>query len=343
MPGLDILLEHALYHLDLLAWVKYTSGSSRVWYLVLIPAHLRTVFSIVAALTCVVLDVAETLGEEVALVWPSQMSTMKMIFFLNRYMPFVDISLAVYRESLPFSTYPPEPYRAVFLGVHSPKVCSVLWPITVALYPLGSIISEVILMVRTLAIWNFHKIVWGLMIAVGFGIVIPFVSVIQQYFRNLHYPSRSVLEYTGCVASISDSVGWVFYASIIVSETTVVVLTLLKLYTMKGSRSTLPRLFRTMYRDGTCFYCALLCISVANLLCMRLAPVEMSSALQLPHRAIHSTLCSRVLLNLRAAAAGSSGLTLDEFNRTSHIAFDMPGADSDASETTLLDLELQPI
>ena len=22
MPGLDILLEHALYHLDLLAWVK---------------------------------------------------------------------------------------------------------------------------------------------------------------------------------------------------------------------------------------------------------------------------------------------------------------------------------
>ncbi|KAI0659140.1 hypothetical protein C8Q70DRAFT_152355 [Cubamyces menziesii] len=306
MPGLDILLEHALYHLDLLAWVKYTS---------------------VAALTCVVLDVAETLGEEVALVWPSHMSAMKMIFFLNRYMPFVDISLAVY----------------LFLGVRSPKICSVLWPIVVALYPLGSIISEVILMVRTLAIWNFHKAVWGLMIAVSIGIVIPFVSVIQQYFRNLHYPSRSVLEYTGCVASISDSVGWVFYASIIVSETTVVSLTLLKLYTMKGSRSTLPRLFRTMYRDGTCFYCALLCISVANLLCMRLAPVEMSSALQLPHRAIHSTLCSRVLLNLRAAAAGSSGLTLDEFNRTSHIAFDMPSAESDASGMTLLDVELQPI
>ncbi|KAJ8487794.1 hypothetical protein ONZ51_g3961 [Trametes cubensis] len=326
MPGLDVLLEHALYHLDLLAWVKYTS---------------------VAALTCVVLDVAETLGEEVALVWPSHMSAMKMIFFLNRYMPFVDISLAVY----------------LFLGVRSPKICSVLWPIVVALYPLGSIISEVILMVRTLAIWNFHKAVWGLMIAVGIGIVIPFVSVIQQYFRNLHYPSRSVLEYTGCVASISDSVGWVFYASIIVSETTVVALTLLKLYTMKGSRSTLPRLFRTMYRDGTCFYCALLCISVANLLCMRLAPVgpyllmsriavnsdvypsqvEMSSALQLPHRAIHSTLCSRVLLNLRAAAAGSSGLTLDEFNRTSHIAFDVPSAESDNSGMTLLDLELQPI
>ncbi|KAI0324077.1 hypothetical protein GY45DRAFT_466585 [Cubamyces sp. BRFM 1775] len=62
----------------------------------------------------------------------------------------------------------------------------------------------------------------------------------------------------------------------------------------------------------------------ANLLCMTFAPKEVSSSLQLLHQAAHSALTSRVLLNLRAAAARSSGLILSDFHRSAPIAFEAP-------------------
>lgn len=42
---------------------------------------------------------------------------------------------------------------------------------------------------------------------------------------------------------------------------------------------------------------------------------------------MHSTLCSRVLLNLRKAAAESSGFSRDELNKRSQLAFEKPFSD----------------
>ncbi|EIW55762.1 uncharacterized protein TRAVEDRAFT_73558 [Trametes versicolor FP-101664 SS1] len=303
MPDLSTLLGEAQSHLDLLNLIKYAG---------------------LASLTYVLLDILDTLSDEIALVWPSRLSAMKVIFLVNRYMPIVDVSLG----------------NAVILGVRTHQTCSVMWPLVVALYPLGSFISEIILMVRTVALWNFSRIIVGLMMLNTLIIVVPTVAVVQQYLQTLHYPSTAVLEVTDCVASISDGVGWVFYGCIIISETTVVALTLLKMYLTSGRGTSFSLLFRTMYRDGTGFYILLLTVSVTNLLCMTTAPVWVSSALQLPHRAIHSTLCSRVLLNLRKAAARSSGVSWDEFNKRSELAFERRFSDiGEDSFITLTDLE----
>ncbi|KAI0635117.1 hypothetical protein C8Q77DRAFT_680699 [Trametes polyzona] len=301
MPSLATLLEEALWHLDLLVLIKYAG---------------------VVSLTYVLLDVLDTLSDEITYVWPSRLSTMKIIFFVNRYMPLIDVSWGV----------------SLILGVHTKKTCSIMWPTVVALYPLGSFISEVILMVRTVALWSFNRIVVGLMILNALIIIVPTVAVVQQYLGTLHYPETDVLEITKCVASISDGIGWVFYSCIIISETTVVALTLLKQYLTAVRGSTLPLLLRTMYRDGTGFYILLLSVSIANLLCMTSAPVWVSSALQLPHRAVHSTLCTRVLLNLRKAAARTSGLTIDDFNKRSYLVFEERLPNEDDSLITLSDL-----
>lgn len=126
---------------------------------------------------------------------------------------------------------------------------------------------------------------------------------------------------------------------------------------------------------GTGFYILLLTVSVTNLLCMTTAPVRCRSLFQAggsdciaglgvictsavrqnlalaassqtdltsrrPHRAIHSTLCSRVLLNLRKAAARSSGVSWDEFNKRSELAFERRFSDiGEDSFITLTDLE----
>ncbi|KAH9849411.1 hypothetical protein C2E23DRAFT_390619 [Lenzites betulinus] len=288
MEDFDALMVEAEAHLGLVNIVKYAG---------------------VIALTLILLDIIDTFSNEVRLIWPSPLSMMKIIFFINRYMPVLDVTLGL----------------LVPVVVRTHETCVIMWPIVVSLYPMGSFVSEVILMVRTVALWGFNRVILVLMFINTLVIIVPTVAVIRQYLVTLHYPSTEVLRVTACVASISDGVGWVFFTCIIISETTVVTLTLLRQYLTAIRGSTLPLLLRTMYRDGTFFYVLLLIISVANLLCMTVAPVWVSSAMQLPHRAVHSTLCSRVLLNLREAAARASGLSLDDFNKRSHIAFETPG------------------
>ncbi|KAH9896819.1 hypothetical protein C8Q73DRAFT_427279 [Cubamyces lactineus] len=301
MSDLGTLLKDAASHLELLMLVKYAS---------------------VGSLTLVILDIVETFSDEVMLMWPSKLTIMKAIYFANRYMPIVDIALG-----------------AATLQTYSLRACAGLWTTLLILYALGSVLSEVILVVRTLALWNFNRVVLGLLTFLTLLIVVPYIILVQGYLRHLQYPPQEVLDMTGCVASISDGVSLWFYASILLSETTVVVLTVMKRYTMKVRDQSLPLLFHTMYRDGTGFYAILLSVSIGNMLCMTLAPVEASSMLQLFHRAVHSTLTSRVLLNLRAAAARSSGLSMNDFHRSTHIAFEVPAVHSTQPDIALSDLE----
>ncbi|KAI9063685.1 hypothetical protein FKP32DRAFT_1758087 [Trametes sanguinea] len=275
---------------------------------------------LMAALTYIVMDVVETFSDEVAFIWPSRLSPMKVIFFANRYTPFVDVTVGV----------------IMHLAASTSEMCSRLWPVLVVFYALGSSLSETILMVRTMALWNFNKVVIAIMVLNCLLILVPFCIVAQRYMREINYPPQYVLEITKCVVSISDGPLWVFYAGVVFSETTIVGLTLLQQYRSRMRGADLPLVVRTMYRDGTVFYTVLLFVSVFNLVCMMVAPIEMSSALQLPLRALHSTLCSRVLLNLRAAAARASGGGVENWTfKSTGLAFDSPS--TSASDSTLSD------
>ncbi|KAH9894460.1 hypothetical protein C8Q73DRAFT_518016 [Cubamyces lactineus] len=288
MSDLPNLLEGALSHPGLLLSIKYAN---------------------VSTLVLVILDVVDTFSDEVALMWPSRFTVMKVIYFVNRYLPLFEIALSV-----------------IFLEPPSLEVCKGWWTTMTIIYLTGCFTSEGILLVRTLALWEFSRVVLGILIALAIATVAPCLVVIQQYFRTIQYPSNELLIKTGCIMSISDGNSVWIFGCIILSETTVVALTLLKACMTRAmiANHNLPCLLHTMYRDGTCFYAIILLVSIANLLCMTLAPKEASSLLQLFHLVVHSSLTSRVLLNLRAAAARSSGLSLSDFHRITAISLETP-------------------
>ncbi|KAJ8494443.1 hypothetical protein ONZ51_g2358 [Trametes cubensis] len=234
-----------------------------------------------------ILDVTETFSDEVAFMWPSRFTTMKVIYFVNRYLPLLEIALSV--------------------------IC--------------------ILFVRTLALWEFSRVVLGILIALATAIVVSCLVIVQRYLKTIQCALRSaesarsecskylivdgcrlvdptgeLLKETGCIDEKCDSL--LTLASGKLTGTSAIM-----------ANHNLPSLLHTTYRDGNCFYAVILLVSVANLLCMTLAPKQASSLLQL--YAIIS-LTSRVLLNLRAAAARSSSLSLSDFHRTTSIAFEMP-------------------
>ena len=63
--------------------------------------------------------------------------------------------------------------------------------------------------------------------------------------------------------------------------------------------------------------------------------------LRRPVRAIHSALCTRVLLNLRKVAAKSSSLPLSEFTQVTQIAFEHDFARNLDTEHHAVEIELE--
>ncbi|RDX54194.1 hypothetical protein OH76DRAFT_1479212 [Lentinus brumalis] len=328
LSNLAQALEDATRHLSLLQAVKYTN---------------------VASLTYLISDILETLDGEVAFVWPSEWSIMKFIFLANRYSPLIDHIMVM----------------TGMLFVKDPEACVLNWVASVCVYVVGSWFSEAILMFRTIALWKFRKIVVVAMGALVPCLLGPMIAVMYVYVNHLTFPPRSLLDRTGCMPMIADQLGWVFYATLLLSETTVVFLTLLYWYrtSAKGDAHRIGTIYWTMYRDGlykrllvadelestdvltgTIFYIIMLAASIANMCFMFFLPKAVSSALQL---AVHSALCTRVLLHLRKAAARNSisngqGLTISEFRLATLASLDFghdPATSSFDSEYSLSDSE----
>ncbi|RPD76672.1 hypothetical protein L226DRAFT_611991 [Lentinus tigrinus ALCF2SS1-7] len=264
LSNLTKALEDALHHLPLLQAVKYTN---------------------VASITYLISDIFDTLGDEVALVWPSEWSIMKFIFLANRHSPLIDQSMVV-----------------AGMFTKNPEACVLNWVVSVCVYVVGSwlsegMFSEAIRVAKSLRMLMLVPFMLG-----------PMVAVMWIYVHSLTYPPRHLLDRTGCMPMIADQLGWVHYATLLVSETTVVFLTLLYWYqsSTKADAPLIGNIYRTMYRDGTIFYIIMLAASIANMCFMFVLPKAVSSALQLPFRTVHSALCSRVLLHLRKAAARTS-------------------------------------
>ncbi|KAJ7799422.1 hypothetical protein B0H14DRAFT_2902971 [Mycena olivaceomarginata] len=132
---------------------------------------------------------------------------------------------------------------------------------------LGVFLSEVILVLRTWAFWDRRRtlLIW-LIILTTYTLVATIVTT-QLELKSLHYiPTTGV----GLHACEAGSIIIFAYLSIIILETSML------------------------------FYIYLLMISLANILIPILAPSMLSNWFSSPQRVLHSVLCTRVLLCIRA-------------------------------------------
>ncbi|KAI0708124.1 hypothetical protein C8T65DRAFT_650696 [Cerioporus squamosus] len=267
-----------------------------------------TKYSKVVACTMSLLEITSTLPEEVALVWPNKLNIMKIVFLVNKYSPLFDTSISITLDLL----------------THDAKACAIQYQVLAYSYITGILFSEFILMARTMALWQFNPYVSALLIAAALEMVPLVLFITHETVSHTEYPDSNVLRIAGCLPSTQDQDLWPAYLYMILAETGIVFLTVLKWYQepeglMRG------RLLATMYRDGSLFFAIVLVLSTINLLVMLSTPQEMSSCMQMPLRVIHSALCTRVLLNLRRASTQSSdGIDTDDVDRHTVLAFERP-------------------
>ncbi|KAI0701609.1 hypothetical protein C8Q76DRAFT_861708 [Earliella scabrosa] len=266
------------------------------------------------------LDILSTLPDEVTHMWSARFSPMTVVYFVNKYSVIVDASLAM----------------SMALWTQDPEICKIQYQAVIYSCLIGTFVSEAILATRTIALWRFNPYVKVLVIAGYLEFLAISLYNVGQTIVWAEYPSRDVLHMTHCVIPLQDV--WVSYSCLIIAETFVIGLTLLRLYLdiaeQDPSQSAITRalhvyyatssenvLGQTLYRDGIDFYFIVLGVTITNVFVMLFGPEGLTSATQIPLRLIHSALCTRVLLNLRKAATSTNGAVSGAWDHMRTISF----------------------
>ncbi|KAF5378085.1 hypothetical protein D9615_007620 [Tricholomella constricta] len=241
--------------------------------------------TLLASGTVLIYDLLCTLDQEVAYVWSNPWSISSLLFFLNRYLPFVDTFLSL---NLKFSRNTPEKCLSHFTAV--------TWLIVI-----GTLISEAILMLRTYAIWERKRSIFVILCLLALFVFPPAMIITFLEVKSLKYGPTSL---RGCQLVHASPLILVAYILLVVSETTLAVLTAIKAY--RHLRHSQSRWVVQLYQDGIVFYFFLLGISLANIIVPIAAPPILANWLATPQRVIHSVLCTRVLFLILRQRSGTS-------------------------------------
>ncbi|KAH8113175.1 hypothetical protein DFH11DRAFT_1510924 [Phellopilus nigrolimitatus] len=215
-----------------------------------------------------------TIDEEVNLIWPSQWGAPKLMYFLNRYVAFGDPIM----------------------------ICLSLLTIYPGTSAFGFVTAELILMMRTWAIWERRTWVTVLLLILFLAAVTVDVFVLWRYLGGVSCTYFHVVNpvfSNGCFLAFKNRFVYVDFILIIVTESVMLVMLVAKaLQHFKHSRSTL---MVRMFNDGVIYFAYILLTSIANLVSILVAPVEMHNFLIITQRVFHSIFCTRVLLHIRGA------------------------------------------
>ncbi|GJE93504.1 hypothetical protein PsYK624_096630 [Phanerochaete sordida] len=223
----------------------------------------------VISCTAMTYDFLLTVDREVMLVWLSPWSAVKVLFLVNRYTPFLSAAILLYPMIAP---------------AISEKECLFVQDSTAWLKTVGMLVAEVILVIRTWAVYERQGSVgigltaWTTVIWVGC------MTSVGIFLRSLLYEpvaagSVGALE-QGCHVVPGNNIVFVSWILFMVFEAVICSLMVYKSATAyRADRST--AMFKAVFRDGTMFYVYLLALSIANVATIFSAPADLAFVLSM--------------------------------------------------------------
>ncbi|KAE9396192.1 hypothetical protein BT96DRAFT_977584 [Gymnopus androsaceus JB14] len=250
----------------------------------------------VAMLALLSYDYFLSLAQEVAFVWSSDWSFVKVLYLVSRYSPFIDTILVV------------EGRLSADITIAS---CNSTMTFTTIFAAAGIALSDLILVARTYVVYQRSRKV--LIVLVVSWIVLSIVNIATATFWTKSPsevdPSSIISGIPLCLQrNITSHIGMINYVALLVFETIVAALTLWKVFTQQyfkfgfsWTSETTRNLVLTFYRDGLLFYMFILPITLGNALVLAFAPPELQ-VLEIPLRVMHSILCCRLVIHIREVA-----------------------------------------
>ncbi|KIK04893.1 hypothetical protein K443DRAFT_92259 [Laccaria amethystina LaAM-08-1] len=180
-----------------------------------------------------------TLGMEVDLVWSSSLGPMGILFALQRYLPFLDTAVLCLLHQLSTTI--------------SPSVCTIVGNAQGYLNVTGFLLSELILTLRTWAVWKRDKFL-GIALSILFLAIAVATYVVASLFQgSLELSGRPYPEFQGCYITGSNKLLYVAWLLLMAYEAVLLVLMIIPgvtAYREGGNGG----LHAVVYRDGVVFY-----------------------------------------------------------------------------------------
>ncbi|KAL4260316.1 DUF6533 domain-containing protein [Pleurotus pulmonarius] len=233
-----------------------------------------------------------TLPDEIQYVWPTHWCLGKVLYLSSKY-----LIIVIFLAELHWITSHNVPEAE----------CRTSNTILHYGYLLAVIAAENILTLRVWALWNQRRwvtIMLGCLCIVGIALGFKDISTGYQNDIYLTDYAKASLSYPGC-ATVGDdrTASATSYITVLAHETVVF---LLMAFVGVQVYSTMPisAMMYTFYEDGLIYYAALLAISIVNMIVSLTQPVEFINLFFPTQVVLHSTLSSRLFLNLRQSLDG---------------------------------------
>jgi len=249
----------------------------------------------VGMLTLLSYDYFLSFAQEVAYIWSSEWTFVKVLYFISRYSPFIDTILLVEGRLNPHTTI---------------AACNRTMAFTTIFADAGIGTSDLILVVRTYVVYErSRKVLVALVMSWIFVAVLNIAAVVDWTNTPSELPSSIIPGTPLCLQhDITSHIGLINYVSLVGFETMVVALTLWQVirkqyykfgfaWTSEATRNMLV----IFYRDGLLFYMFILPITLGSALELAFAPPELQ-VLSTPLRVLHSILCCRLVIHIREVA-----------------------------------------
>lgn len=239
-----------------------------------------------ASLALLIHDTIILLDQEVELIWSTKWTFPKVLYLISRYSPFLDTVIDVYD----YLTPNPDPH-----------MCHITYSIGSVLTMVGIAISELILILRTYALYDRSRkffYFFGFLWVSGTGVASWAVAVFVQ---SIVFERRADPKVAGCYMAVVNPVVFICFMALFIVETFVVGFTLWKGFRI-WRQVRMSSLLATFYKDSILFYLAIFPLTIGNIIVFLTAPDELLDLLDTMTRVFHSIFACRILLHLRSAA-----------------------------------------
>ncbi|KIK02602.1 hypothetical protein K443DRAFT_677455 [Laccaria amethystina LaAM-08-1] len=246
--------------------------------------RLATVLLAVAAAMLLVYDCSLTLGMEIEFVWSSPWGFMKVLYIVQRYLPFFDTIFLCLIHQLAVNI--------------DPYVCHIVETIRGWLMIFGFTLSEVILTLRAWAVWERDLRLGVFLLFLITLMTVAEIYVTRVFLRGLQFSTKPYPEFVGCFPTSGNRIVYLDWVLLMIYEAVILVL-----MTIPGiasyRRGGNIDMHHVIYREGIIMYIYLFALSIVNVVVVCALSAEYVAIIFSVERVLHTLLTSRVVLHIR--------------------------------------------
>jgi len=228
-------------------------------------------------------DYSWTLRREIKFIWHSPWTYTKVLFLLIRYMAFFNAVICVFEQmTIQVST----------------ETCEVMSRMTTWFMVIQIFFSEVVLCIRTWAVWNREK-------SIGIGLVILMLSflvsecvLLSRFLRSVKYEPSPFPEFKGCFAIKTLPDLWANYVPMTIVQCIIFALVVISAF-RSYRQGFNGELAHVIHKDGVLFYVYLLCFTTVNLITTIVLPLDIIDMLSPLQNILYAVLTIRIIINIR--------------------------------------------